>query len=142
MLGKFFSRLRPSASAVKNYDFENDALQHMDSLFRTARRMTRNEQDGEDLVQETYLRAFRSSHTFQPGTNMRAWLFRILHNTFLNLHRPKWSANETSLEDLEEYYIYQRANPGDSLMPASAEEEVFRELVDVDVKKAIKELPE
>ena len=76
-------------SASESSEFERQAMNQVDSLYRTARRMTRNAQDAEDLVQETYLRAFRSAHTFQLGTNMRAWLFRILHNTHVNMNRAK-----------------------------------------------------
>ncbi len=103
--------------------------------------MTRDEQDAEDLVQETYFRAFRSAHTFKLGTNMRAWLFRILHNTHINMNRAKWSRSESSIEDLEEFYLYNRTNGSDSPLPESAEEAVFRELVDSDITAAIEELP-
>src|SRR5215210_1005449 len=84
--------------------FEQEALKHLDALYRTALRMTRNPQDAEDLVQETYLRAYRFFDQFQPGTNLRAWLFRILTNSYINMYRK--AANEprnTSLEDTEEF---------------------------------------
>jgi RNA polymerase sigma-70 factor (ECF subfamily) len=69
--------------------FESDAMQHLDALYRTALRMTRNRQDAEDLVQETYLRAYRAFEQFTPGTNLRAWLFRILTNAFINGYRKR-----------------------------------------------------
>lgn len=142
MVRKNLNENKAAMSAAESSEFEREAMVHVDSLYRTARRMTRNEQDAEDLVQETYLRAFRSAHTFQLGTNMRAWLFRILHNTYVNMNRAKWSTSETSIEDLEDFYIYKRANPSANPLPESAEDEVFRELVDLDVKSAIEELPE
>ena len=98
-------------SASESSEFERQAMNQVDSLYRTARRMTRNAQDAEDLVQETYLRAFRSAHTFQLGTNMRAWLFRILHNTHVNMNRAKWSTSESSIEDLEEFLSLQPDEP-------------------------------
>src|ERR671935_1489281 len=67
--------------------FAQEALSHLDSLYGTALRLTRRTQDAEDLVQDTYLKAFRSSHQFEPGTNLKAWLFTILHNTFRNARR-------------------------------------------------------
>lgn len=69
--------------------FEAEAFQHMDALFRTALRMTRNPKDAEDLVQETYLRAYRFYHQFQQGSNFRAWIFTILVNTFTNIYRKR-----------------------------------------------------
>src|SRR5215212_1731900 len=67
--------------------FETEALASLDSLYRAALRLTRRAADAEDLVQETYLKAFRAAHQFEPGTNLRAWLFTILHNTFRNIRR-------------------------------------------------------
>ena len=68
-------------------DFARAALSHIDSLYGTALRLTRRPADAEDLVQDTYLKAFRSAHQFEPGTNLKAWLFTILHNTFRNARR-------------------------------------------------------
>ena len=128
-------------TASENSEFEREAMNNVDSLYRTARRMTRNEQDAEDLVQETYFRAFRSAHTFQLGTNMRAWLFRILHNTHVNMNRAKWSRSESSIDDLEEFYLYNRTNRSENPLPESAEDAVFRDLVDSDITSAIEQLP-
>src|SRR3954454_4447526 len=94
----------PAATAAT---IEEEALQQVDSLYRTALRMTRNPQDAEDLVQETYYRAFRSAHQFQPGTNLRAWLFKILTNSFINHYRRRArNPQSTSLDDVEEFYLY------------------------------------
>ena len=68
-------------------EFAQAALSHIDSLYGTALRLTRRAPDAEDLVQDTYLKAFRSAHQFEPGTNLKAWLFTILHNTFRNIRR-------------------------------------------------------
>lgn len=141
MLRKNPSKNKAVMSASENLEFEHEAMKHVDSLYRTARRMTRDERDAEDLVQETYFRAFRSAHTFQLGTNMRAWLFRILHNTHVNMNRAKWSTSESSIEELEEFYLYDRMIGSESPLPESAEDAVFRELVDADITAAIEQLP-
>src|SRR6185369_7178022 len=77
---------RPPAGRDAN-GFADAALSHIDSLYGTALRLTRRAADAEDLVQDTYLKAFRSAHQFEPGTNLKAWLFTILHNTFRNTIR-------------------------------------------------------
>src|SRR5712672_1564915 len=79
--------------------FDAEALGHVDSLYRTARRLTRTPADAEDLVQETYLKAFRAADSFEPGTNLRAWLFTILHNTARNRARDR--ARDTVAIDSE-----------------------------------------
>jgi RNA polymerase sigma-70 factor (ECF subfamily) len=87
---------RPSDPA-RTAAFERDALVHLDSLYRTARRLSRDRADAEDLVQDTYLKAFRAADRFEPGTNLRAWLFTILHNTAKNRFRDR--ARDTLLVD-------------------------------------------
>lgn len=88
-------------------ELENEALGYIDSLYRTALRMTRNPPDAEDLVQEAYLRAFRSLHQFRQGTNLRAWIFRIMTNAFINEYRKRSRRPQnSSLDDLEEFYLY------------------------------------
>ena len=77
---------RPQAAQAA---FEQEALAFLNRLYAAALRLTRNSADAEDLVQETYLRAFKSAHQFQPGTNLRGWLFTILHNTHLNQRRDR-----------------------------------------------------
>src|SRR6478735_3856538 len=82
--------------------FAEQAMQYAPQLFSAAMRMTRNRADAEDLVQETYLKAYRSFHTFTDGTNLRAWLFRILTNTYINKYRAKQRRpDETELADVE-----------------------------------------
>jgi RNA polymerase sigma-70 factor, ECF subfamily len=82
---------------VAGDDFERQALQHLDALYNFATYLTRNPPEADDLVQETYLRAFRFSHRFEPGTHLRAWLFQILRNTFLTFYRLR--AREPALAD-------------------------------------------
>src|SRR5687767_3730463 len=76
-----------TASNGGDQAFAQAALAHIDSLYGTALRLTRSAPDAEDLVQDTYLKAFRAAHQFEPGTNLKAWLFTILHNTFRNIRR-------------------------------------------------------
>jgi RNA polymerase sigma-70 factor (ECF subfamily) len=121
-----------------------EALEYLDALYRTALRLTRNEADAEDLVQETYLKAIRFQDKFKPGTNLRAWLFRILMNTFINRYRQKQRTPRlTSVEDAEDFFLYRQvsAQRDEHLFP-SAEEEALDKLADEDVKRAIEELPE
>jgi len=75
------------AVAVAETDFQRQTLEHLDALFSLAVYLTRNPSQAQDLVQETYLRAFRFAHRFEPGTNLRAWLFQILRNTFFTFYR-------------------------------------------------------
>src|SRR5438034_1167809 len=83
--------------------FETEALTYIDALYRTALRMTRSEADAEDLVQETYIRALRFREQFTPGTNLKAWLFRILTNTFINAYRKRARQPQTAeLDDVDE----------------------------------------
>jgi RNA polymerase sigma-70 factor, ECF subfamily len=89
--------------------FASDALAFMPQLYSAAVRMTRNSSDAEDLVQETYLKAYRSYGTFQEGSNLKAWLYRILTNTFINTYRSKQRRpEETQLDDVEDLFLYRR----------------------------------
>jgi RNA polymerase sigma-70 factor, ECF subfamily len=121
--------------------FEAEALPLLDGIYSAAHRMTRNAADAEDLVQETYLRAFRSFHQFQQGTNLRAWLFRILTNTFINSYRKRQREPQTISEDqLEDWYLYSKmASAG---MEPSAETAVIESLPDEEVQEALSSLPE
>jgi RNA polymerase sigma-70 factor (ECF subfamily) len=103
--------------------------------------MTRNPADAEDLVQETYLRAYRGFSGFEEGTNLRAWMYRILTNTFINSYRKKQREPVTVQEDdLDEWYLYDKL--GGSGVEPSAEAEVIRSMPDEDVQKALEALPE
>ena len=99
--------LNTSVAPDVRAELEAEALSHIDALYRTALRMTRNPADAEDLVQEAYLRAFRSLHQFRPGTNLRAWIFRIMTNAYINEYRKRSRRPaSSSLDDLEEFYLY------------------------------------
>jgi RNA polymerase sigma-70 factor (ECF subfamily) len=122
--------------------FAAAAMQFAPQLYNAALRMTRNRADAEDLVQETYLRAYRSYATFEEGTNLRAWLFRILTNTFINAYRSKQRRpQETDLGDIEDLYLYRRIG---QVNPASisAEDQLLDLFTDDEVKAALEDLPE
>jgi RNA polymerase sigma-70 factor (ECF subfamily) len=129
---------------VARDEFEAEALRHLDALYRTALRMTRSEADAEDLVQETYIRAFRFRDQFTLGTNMKAWLFRILTNTFINTYRRKAAQPEvTDLEGVDEFSLYRRM-AGDRAASSSPdpEAELLNSVVDTEVTDALEALPE
>ena len=121
--------------------FTADAMEFMGGLYSAALRMTRNAADAEDLVQETYLRAYRSYGSFTEGTNLRAWLYRILTNTYINSYRSAQRRPETTdVEDVEDLYLYRRlAGNGDQ---RSAEDEALERFTDEDVKRALEALPD
>ena len=124
--------------------FAADATAFAPQLFSTAVRMTRNRADAEDLVQETYMKAWRAYDSYEEGTNLRAWLFRIMTNTYINKYNAKMRRpNETDLDDVEELYLYRRLGTIDqSRMSASAEDQMMELFTDDEVKNAIEELPE
>lgn len=121
-----------------------DAMQYAPQLFATAVRMTRNRADAEDLVQETFVKAWRSFATFQEGTNLRAWLFRIMTNTFINKYNAQQRRpQETELDEVEELFLFRRLGAFDqSKMNQSAEDQLLEFFTDDEVKNAIEELPE
>lgn len=122
--------------------FQQQAMQFAPQLYSGALRLTRNSADAEDLVQETFLRAYRSFHTFQDGTNLRAWLFRILTNSYINSYRSKQRrVQESELGDIDDLYLYKRIS-GVDLTARSAEDTLFDLFTDDDVKQALEELPE
>ena len=125
-------------------EFVEQAMQFASHLYPVALRMTRNRADAEDLVQETYLKAWRSFATFHEGTNLRAWLFRIMTNTFINNYRAKQRRpEEEGLEEVEDLYLYKRLNTFDqSRMSASAEDQMMDLFPDEDIRAALEELPE
>jgi RNA polymerase sigma-70 factor (ECF subfamily) len=124
--------------------FETEALSFLDALYRTGLRMTRSEAEAEDLVQETYIRAFRFREQFTPGTNLKAWLFRILTNTFINQYRRKAARPDTTeLDDVEESILYRHMR---DVSPGSASPDPEAALIDntlsSEVKEALEALPE
>jgi RNA polymerase sigma-70 factor (ECF subfamily) len=122
--------------------FERDAIQYLDQLYSAAMRMTRNPQDAEDLVQETYTKAFAAFHQFTEGTNLKAWLYRILTNSFINSYRKQQRSPQQSMsEDIEDWQLV-RAESHMSSGLKSAETQALEHLPDSDVKDALQQLPE
>ena len=124
--------------------FADQAMEYMPSLYSAALRMTRNRADAEDLVQETYLRAYRGFGGFEEGTNLKAWLYRILTNTFINSYRSKKRRpDETELDEVEDLYLYRRLGGLEAAQVGrSAEDELMDWFTDTEVKDAIEGLPE
>jgi RNA polymerase sigma-70 factor (ECF subfamily) len=132
---------QPEADARTRAAFEAEALASVDSLYRTALRLTRVPADAEDLVQETYLKAFRAADQFAPGTNLRAWLFTILHNTARNRARDR--ARESVTVDSDA--VDQAADApsyGLSTPVATPEALLLRETLTPELQAAVDELPE
>ena len=122
--------------------FERDAMPFLNPLYSAAMRMTRNPADAEDLVQETYAKAYGSFHQFTQGTNLKAWLYRILTNTFINSYRKKQrEPQQSGAEDIEDWQLA-RAESHTSTGLRSAEAEALDHLPDSDVKDALQRLPE
>jgi RNA polymerase sigma-70 factor (ECF subfamily) len=117
--------------------FGEDALGHLDALYATARRLTRDAAEAEDLVQETYVKAFRNRRRFEAGTNLRAWLFTILHNTFLNDIRKKKGSPVQVDDDAAARAADRRPAPG-----PSAEEALLAKATAAEVDAALESLPE
>ena len=119
-------------------------MPYMDQLYGAARRMTRNDAAAEDLVQETYLRAYKGFDRFTEGTNLRAWLFRILTNLFINEYRRrKRRPEEVDLGDTDSLYMYRGLGDADSArLSRSAEDELLDGLTSAEVRDAIESLPE
>ena len=122
--------------------FERDAMPFLDQLYAAAMRMTRNPADAEDLVQETYVKAFAAFHQFTEGTNLKAWMYRILTNTFINTYRKKQrQPQQYNTDQIEDWQLAQ-AESHTSTGLRSAEMEALDHLPDSDVKDALQELPE
>jgi len=122
--------------------FEAEALPYVDQLYPAALRMTRNPADAEDLVQETFVKAFASFHQYRPGTNLKAWLYRILTNTFINTYRKAQRRPQESSDEGVEDWQLARAESHTSTGLRSAEAEALDHLPDSDVKDALQALPE
>lgn len=119
-------------------------MPYVGQLYAAAMRMTRNPADAEDLVQETMLKAYRAYDTFQEGTNLKAWLYRILTNTYINRYRKaQRRPTETDLGEVEDLYLYRRLGSEDTAdMARSAEDQLMEGLVESDIKEAVESLPE
>jgi RNA polymerase sigma-70 factor (ECF subfamily) len=132
----------PETDEQRSARFERDAMPFLDQLYSAAMRMTRNPQDAEDLVQETFAKAYAAFHQYKPGTNLKAWLYRILTNTFINSYRKKQREPQQSMsEDIEDWQLH-RAESHTSSGLKSAETEALEHLPDSDVKDALQKLPE
>ena len=131
-------------SMADQANFERDALEYSSQLYSAALRMTRNPADAEDLVQETFLKAYRAYHTFTEGTNLKAWLYRILTNTYINKYRKqKRRPAEVDLGDVQDLYLYRQIGSEESAEASqSVEQRVLDGLVESDIKEAVEELPE
>ncbi|WP_090030369.1 sigma-70 family RNA polymerase sigma factor [Cellulomonas marina] len=128
--------------AARTDRFEQDALQYLDQLYGAALRMTRNAADAEDLVQETFTKAFAAFHQYRPGTNLKAWLYRILTNTYINSYRKKQREPQQSRSEEIEDWQLARAESHTSTGLRSAETEALDRLADSDVKDALQRIPE
>ena len=134
--------LREESVEERSERFERDALPLLDQLYGAAMRMTRNPADAEDLVQETFAKAYSAFHQFRPGTNLKAWLYRILTNTYINTYRKKQRQPQQSMsEDVEDWQLA-RAESHTSTGLRSAEMEALGHLPDSEVKDALQRLPE
>ena len=134
--------LRDETTEERSARFERDALPFLDQLYGAAMRMTRNPADAEDLVQETFAKAYSAFHQFRPGTNLKAWLYRILTNTYINSYRKKQRQPQQSMsEDVEDWQLA-RAESHSSTGLRSAEMVALEHLPDSEVKDALQRLPE
>jgi RNA polymerase sigma-70 factor (ECF subfamily) len=132
----------PETLKQRSERFEHDVLPYLDQLYAAGMRMTRNPADAEDLVQETFAKAYASFHQFQVGTNLKAWLFRILTNTFINTYRKRQREPQRSgTEEIEDWQLARAASHTSGGLK-SAEAEALERLPDSDVKAALQSLPE
>ncbi|MEP6625694.1 MAG: sigma-70 family RNA polymerase sigma factor [Acidimicrobiia bacterium] len=125
-------------------EFADLAMPFMSGLYAAALRMTRNPSDAEDLVQETYLRAYRGFNGFKAGTNLKAWLYKILTNTFINTYRAKQRRpQQETLDDVEDFYLYRRIGGLEAVAAERGPEaEVLDSIPDASIKEALEDLPE
>jgi RNA polymerase sigma-70 factor (ECF subfamily) len=124
--------------------FADDAMPLMGGLYSAALRMTRNAADAEDLVQETYLKAFRAYERFEVGTNLKAWMYRILTNTYINAYRKKQRRpDESDIDDVEDLYLYRRIGGAQgAVLGRSAEDELMDLFGEDEIKVALEDLPD
>ena len=121
--------------------FTAEAMQYTNQLYSAALRYTKNPHDAQDLVQDTYAKAFTSFHQFEPGTNLKAWLYRVLTTTFINNYRKDQRRPQVSDSEVEDWQLHAAASHT-SDQGKSAEDEVLENLPDGDVKRALEEIPE
>ena len=129
------------SAAERTKRFERDALQYMNQLYAAALRYTRNQDDAQDLVQDTYAKAYTSFHQFEPGTNLKAWLYRVLTTTFINNYRKDQRRPQTSDSEIEDWQLADAASHT-SDQGKSTEDVVLENLPDSDIKRALTEIPE
>lgn len=131
-----------SETLQKQRLFEEQALPLLDQLYGGAMRLTRNPQDAEDLIQETYLKAFSNFDSFKQGTNLKAWLYRIMTNTYINSYRKaKRRPVESSADELSDFQLYTTSGH-DSTGLESAEVEALKQMPDSEISEAMNDLPE
>ena len=129
-------------TAERQARFEREALPLLDQLYAAAMRTTRNPADAEDLLQETYAKAYAAFHQYQPGTNLKAWMYRILTNTYINTYRKKQrEPQQSDAADVEDYQLV-RAESHTSSGLKSAEAQALDHLPDSEIKRALQDLPE
>jgi RNA polymerase sigma-70 factor (ECF subfamily) len=136
------ARGREPAGNLRAATFEADALASLDSLYRTALRLTRVPADAEDLVQETYLKAFRAVDRFEPGTNLKAWLFTILHNTARNRVRDRARENVSFDSEIVDRAADRPSSIGAARLVDTPETRLLRDTLDPDLKAAIEAMPD
>ncbi|MCC6806390.1 MAG: sigma-70 family RNA polymerase sigma factor [Deltaproteobacteria bacterium] len=137
-----FDKLFNSEKKRQEQELRREAASHIDVLYGAALRLTKNARDAEDLVQDTYARAFRFEERYEPGTNLRAWLFRILYNTFINRYRRRTREKEL-LADIEKHSLQDAIVSDDALYAlAHPEEDYLSRLVSAEVLTALEALPE
>src|SRR6185436_15029362 len=128
--------------SAEERNFEAAAMPYLDALYNTAYRMTRNAQDAEDLIQETYLKAYKYYDKFEEGTNLKAWLFKILKNTFINSYRKaQLQPPQSDFADIEESFESQISEDA-SRQIRNPEEELLENVLDEDVQRAVDQLPQ
>lgn len=136
----------PAPAALTDEDkrrFQVEAIPLLDSLYAAAMRMTRNPADAEDLVQDTMMRAYRSFNRFEAGTNLKAWLFRIMTNAYINTYRRRQrEPQKLSQEDVQDFDLYQQLKDHDPRFSETPESLVLDSLLDADIARALDELPE
>ena len=124
-------------------NFSTEVMPFAPQLYAHALRMTRNAADAEDVIQESFLKAYRAYHTFEAGTNLRAWLYRIVTNTYINKYRKtQRRPDEVELDEVEDFFLYRKIRDENNGANRSAEDEVLEGFVDAEITEAIEALPE